>query len=83
MSTNCNEVILATSLAGTGVEFLERMKGQLMGLVGDGSVEVKVGRMGAGGGGTVTSSAEMIAAWPRGGRQGGYKEKAKLKGSSM
>ena len=66
MSTNCNEAILATSLAGTGVEFLERMKGRLMGLVGGGSVEVRVGKTGAGGGGTVTSLVEMIATWPRG-----------------
>ena len=70
MSTNCSDVILATSLAGTGIEFLERMKGRLMGFVDNGSVEVRIGRVGVGGGGAVTSSAEMITTWLRGQTKG-------------
>ncbi len=53
MSTNCNDVILATSFAGTLVEFLDRMKA--LALAGSGFVWL--GMVG------VATAPGWVAAW--------------------
>ena len=47
MSTNCSDWILATSLAGMGVELRDRMKGRLEGGLMAGGTSVDKGLGGA------------------------------------